>query len=77
MILTSTSNLYFYSYAGAVITQNSLKYGDISYEGKWYKMSIPLQKHFIIMIAETQRPAFLDGYGFIRLNLEGYMKVSY
>lgn len=77
VVFASTSNLYFYSFAGAVVTQSALKYADILYESDWYRMSDRLQKYFIIMIAETQQPIYLDGYGFIRLSLEGFNRVSH
>lgn len=34
------------------------------------------QKYFVIMIAETQRPIYLEGYGIIRISLEAFTKVS-
>lgn len=58
-----------------VVTNNALKYADILFESDWYKMSNEYQKYFIIMIAETQRPIYLDGYGIIRVSLEAFTRV--
>lgn len=76
MVFVSTSNLYLYCFGGAVVTDSAEKYAKILFESNWYEMPNEFQRYFIIMIAETQRPIYLDGYQLIKLSLEGFMKVS-
>lgn len=76
VIATSTANLYFYCFGGAVVTDNYGRFADVLFESNWYKMPNHLQKYFILMIADTQRPIYLDGYGLIRLSMEAFAKVN-
>lgn len=52
------------------------KYADALFETDWYKMPNEFQKYFIIMIVKTQKRIYLDGYGFIRLSLEGFTSLQ-
>lgn len=76
VVFVSSSNLYFYSFGGSVVTENALKYADALFDLDWYTMPNEFQKFFIIMIGETQRPIYLHGYGLIRLSLDGFMRVN-
>lgn len=76
VLVTSVANLYLYCFAGAIISNNCLLFADALFESNWHRMPKTFQKYFIIMIAETQRPIYLEGYGIIRISLEAFTKVS-
>lgn len=75
VLFTSTANLYLICLGGDVVSRNFIMYADCLFETDWYKMANPLQKYFIIMIAETQKPLYFDGYSIININLEAFSKV--
>lgn len=75
VLFASSSNLYLYCFGGMVVTDNALKYADIIFDSDWRRIPNDLQKYYIIMIGETQRPIYLDGYGIIRVSLEAFSKV--
>lgn len=60
-----------------IVTDNALKYADIIFDSDWHKIPNELQKYYIIMIGETQRPIYLDGYGLIRVSLEAFSRVRH
>lgn len=72
---TSVANLYLYCFAGAIVSNNCLMFADALFESNWHKMPNKFQKYFVIMIAETQQPIYLEGYGIIRISLETFTKV--
>lgn len=76
VIAISVANLYLYCFGGAIVTNNCVKYADALFESNWFNMPKHFQKYFIIMIAETQKPIYLEGYGLIRLSLESFTKVK-
>lgn len=76
-LIISTANLYLYCLAGSVATNNLLSFADALFESNWFQMPNYVQKYFIIMIAESQRPIYLSGLGLIRLNLEAFTKVDF
>lgn len=81
MVITTFSvglvNLLIYCYLGKSATESHGKMSDcIYYNIKWYKLSIELQKHFILMIKNMQKPIYYHGFGVIYLNLETFTKAS-
>lgn len=76
VIAISTANLYLYCFGGSVVTENCGMYADILFESDWYKMPIRLQKYYILMIANTQRPIHLEGHGLVRLSMEAFGRVN-
>lgn len=56
-------------------TDNFEKMADCLYESNWPDLPIHLQKYFILMIENTQRPIFYHGFNMIKLNLETFGKV--
>lgn len=70
------ANLYLYCFAGTILTNNCLLFSDALFKSNWHTMPIMFQKYFIIMIAETQIPVYLEGCGIIRLSLESFSKVK-
>lgn len=49
---------------------------DCLYEANWQELPPELQKNFILMIQNAQRPCFYHGFGMAILNLETFTKVS-
>lgn len=74
-LITSSANLYLFCFAGCVATDNLIKFADALFESNWFRMPNHLQKYFIIMIAEAQKPFYFEGFGLVRLSLEAFTKV--
>lgn len=72
----SISNLFAYCYFGKLATESFEKMTECLYEYNWLDLPIELQKYFIIMIGNTQKPIYYHGFGFAILNLETFTQVS-
>lgn len=70
------SNLFLNCYLGKVSTESFQKMSVCLYETEWCKLRVELQKYFIIMIANTQKPLYYDGFSVITLNLETFCDVN-
>lgn len=57
-------------------TESYEKMAERVLESNWYRLNLNLQKDFIVIIANMQRPLCYHGYGVITLNLETFGKVS-
>lgn len=57
-------------------TQSFEGMSDALYESNWPEIPVRLQKYFIIMVGNTQKPVFYDGFGVAVLNLETFTNVS-
>lgn len=75
-IFISISNLFIYCYFGKIATNSFMKISLCLYESDWQNQPLNIQKHFIVMIANAQRPLFYHGYHMSVLNLETFTKVS-
>lgn len=56
-------------------TESYKKMNECVYESIWPDLPIPLQKYFIFMIQNTQKPMFYAGFGMLKLNLETFFQV--
>lgn len=56
--------------------QSYVKMGDGLINCNWYIMHVDLQKYFILMIANAQRPMYYHVFKIIVLNLETFLDVS-
>lgn len=74
--MVGISNLFVYCYYGKMATESFEKLNDCVYDVNWYELPIGLQKYFILMIQNTQRPIFYYGFGVAVLNLETFTDVS-
>lgn len=74
-LLVSCSNLFFYCYFGKYATESYEKMADCLYESSWAEHPIHVQKYFIVMIMNTQRPLYYHGFGIAVLNLETFTSV--
>lgn len=57
-------------------TDNFEAMSDRLYECKWYELPIGLQKYFVLMIQNTQKPIHYSGFGVLRLTLETFTGVG-
>lgn len=73
--LTSIFFIFLYCAVGSFVTNQFLRYADITYESIWYEFPIDLQKYLVLIIADAQRPKVFDGLGIIDLNLMTFIKV--
>lgn len=69
-------NIFLYCFFGQMASRSYEKMADSLYEFDWHKLPVNLQKHVILMIANTQQPLFYDGFGVVVLNLETFTSVS-
>lgn len=74
-ILVGASNLFLWCFFGKLATDSFKEMTDCLYECNWQDFPIDLQKYFILMIANSQRPLFYRGSRIATLNLETYSKV--
>lgn len=73
----SGSNLYLYCYFGGRSTLDTISYGDLLYESKWFRLPTKLEKYFTFMIANAQRPLHYHGFQIARLNLNTFLGVTF
>lgn len=75
-INVSGSNLFLYCFFGQSANDIYLEIADSYFNAKWIQLSPKLQKYFIIMIANAQRPLYYDGFGVAYLELNTFLRVS-
>lgn len=73
--LTGASNLFIYCFFGKLATDCYEKMNKCLFESNWQALSIDLQKYFILMIGNTQKPLYY-GFNIATLNLETFCAVS-
>lgn len=69
------ANLFLYCYFGKVATESYQKMCIYLFESNWPDLPADLQRFFIIMIANAQRPLYYHGFGFAMLNLETFTRM--
>lgn len=74
--LVCTSSPFVYCYYGKITTDCYANMADRLFEIDWQQLPIGIQKYFIVMIGNMQRPLYYHGFEFIVLNLETFQKVS-
>lgn len=74
--LVGVANLFFFCYFGILATESFRGMADALYESNWSEVPVRLQKYFIIMVANTQKPVYYHGFGVAVLNLETFTRVS-
>lgn len=75
-LLIGFSNLFVYCYFGKLSTESFEKMSNCVNESNWHELSIDLQKYFVLIIQNIQRPVFYHGSKLIVLNLETFTGVS-
>lgn len=78
-VVTATSitisTLLLYCYFGKLATESYEMMSECVYKMDWYKLSNELQKYFISMIANMQRPIYYHGFYVANLDLTTFIKV--
>lgn len=69
------SNLFCYCYFGVAATESYEEMSNGLYNSKWSELSVDLQKYFVVMIANAQRPLYYDGFGIAVLDLQTFAKL--
>lgn len=73
----STANLYFYCYFGKIASESYEQMGDCLFFSNWVELPLELQKYFIVMIGNTQRPLYYHGFGIANMKLETFSIVTF
>lgn len=75
-LLLYTFHIFLYCYLGKMASQSYEKMTYCLYESNWMELNTDLQRFFVLMIKNTQRPLFYHGYAMVNLHLETFSKVS-
>lgn len=62
--------------AGEKLTNGFLKVGDLIYDCPWHRLPIKLRKYIPCIIAVSQRPVYIQGYGNIKCTRETFKSVN-
>lgn len=74
-VTISGMTLFLYCYYGKYATDCQAAFALAAYESDWIDLSIELQRYFILIISNAQKPLSYHGYGIVDLNLETFAKV--
>lgn len=74
-VCVGVSNLFLHCFCGKLATESYEDMVDTLYESKWHELPIPLQKYYILMIGNAQRPVYYHGFGVAILNMETFTSV--
>lgn len=70
------SRLFLFCFYGKFATDSFEKMSNCLYECNWQGLPIDLQKFFIIIVANSQKPLYYNGFGLTTLDLETFSKVN-
>lgn len=76
IVISSAVLMYSFAVFATNITTNLIKIGDISYESKWYIHPKFKHVYLLLLIQNTQRSHYFQGYGIIHCRMETFTKVS-
>lgn len=76
MAITNPSWMFLHCYLGVLVTDKYEQFSEHLYEVEWFTLPPGMQKYFILMLANTQKPLFFDGLGIYVLDLEAFATVS-
>lgn len=69
-------NLFIHCYYGKLASFSYEQMANCIFESNWKDLPNNLQKYFIIIIANAQKPIFYHAFNVVVLNLETFAKVS-
>lgn len=69
------SSPFVYCFFGIMTTESYIQMADSLFESNWQRLSIDLQKYFILMLGNMHRPLYYHGFGIVILNLETFRNV--
>lgn len=76
LLMINWSILLLYCFFGKVATSSYEDMIDYLYFANWTESPIVLQKEFVILLANAQKPLSYHGFGVVFLNLETFTKVK-
>lgn len=73
---TGFENIILYNSFGQMTSNSFADIGADFYDGPWLKLPIHLQKSFIMLIQNAQKPLRYDGFGVAHLDLNTLGEVN-
>lgn len=74
-VFISGSTLYLYCDSAQLATDNLIMFGDEVFDSVWYELPNKIQKSYILIIANAQKPLNYDGLQMVYLNLPTFSQV--
>lgn len=74
--MVGVSNLFVYCFFGKLATESYANMPKCLFETNWPELPHELQRYFVLMISDAQRPLYYHGFGIAILNLETFLKVK-
>lgn len=71
-VLVGIATLFLYCYFGALVIECYDEMPKCLFESNWQGLSVDLQKYFILMIGNANRPLYYHGFGFTILDLKTF-----
>lgn len=71
-VLVGIATLFLYCYFGALVIECYDEMPKCLFESNWQGLSVDLQKYFILMIGNANRPLHYHGFGFTTLDLKTF-----
>ena len=68
--------IFVHCLLGKLVTDGFNRLPHHLFHTKWYDTPIAMQKYFILLLANTQRPLFFYGFKIDKLDLETFTSVS-
>lgn len=68
--------MFFYCYFGKLASISFEQMTDHVFQMNWQDLPVKLQKYFILLIANMQKPLFYYGGGIVILDLSTFVNVS-
>lgn len=75
-VFVSGLNLFMYCYYGHLAHEAYMDLSDRYFYANWLNLPSELQKYFIILTANAQRPIYYHGFGVAYLHFNTFLKVS-
>lgn len=73
--IAGLTNLFVYCYFGDMATTSFAQMSAELYKSNWEQLPVKLQKYLILMIRNTQRPLYYDGFRLVVLDMKTLAKV--
>lgn len=74
-LFVGMANPVLYSFYGTLAIRSYEQMADRVYDIDWHDLPIELQKYFILIIQNVQKPIHYHGFGVVILNMETFCTV--
>lgn len=75
-LVVGSSNLFLFCYFGKSATDSFHNISNILFESNWPDIPVHLQRYFILLILNTNKPPKYHGFGIVDLDLETFQRVK-